>query len=104
MQLGLMPGASDRAETFLADHPSTRERFDRVVQLIQGFETTFGMELLATVHRVAKHEGAASPGEAVTMTYAWNRRKRMFGEDHIRMAWDALTGGGWVKLAATGVR
>ena len=48
------------AARFLADHPTVHERFDRVARLIEGFETPFGMELLSTVHWVARYEGAAA--------------------------------------------
>ena len=84
------------AEEFLKDHPKVHERFDRVVELIEGFETSFGMELLSTVHWVAKHEGAANPDEAVEKAYAWSDRKRMFKHEHVRIAWDTLNREGWL--------
>ncbi len=95
-QIELLPGSWDQAEHFLADHPNTRERFARVVGLIEGFETPFGMELLATVHWAMAHEGAASVAEAVAKTYAWNDRKQMFTEDQIGAAWEALRERGWL--------
>src|ERR1035438_1894294 len=51
--VSLLPGAVDEATAFLADHPDTRERYGRVEQLIDGFETPYGLELLATPHYVA---------------------------------------------------
>jgi O-acetyl-ADP-ribose deacetylase (regulator of RNase III) len=98
-QIELKTEASARAETFLESHPHTRGRFDRVVDLIDGFETPFGMELLATVHWVATREGAASAEEAAARTYAWGDRKRMFQEEHIRIAWDILSHKGWLPAA-----
>ena len=95
-QIELRLDAADRAKTFLADHPATRERFDRVGELIEGFETTFGMELLATVHWVASREGATTVDSAIKQTYAWNQRKRMFREAHVRKAWDVLSDSGWI--------
>lgn len=38
---------------YLKEHAGTRARFDRVSELIEGFETPFGMELVATVHSMA---------------------------------------------------
>jgi O-acetyl-ADP-ribose deacetylase (regulator of RNase III) len=35
----LLPKAAEEAEGFLQDYPDTRERFERVAQLIEGFET-----------------------------------------------------------------
>jgi hypothetical protein len=96
-QIELNPAASDLAETFLENHVDTRSRFGRVVDLMEGFETPFGMELLSTVHWVAKREGASTPDEAVAKTYAWNDRKRMFKEGHIRIAWGVLERKGWLS-------
>jgi len=53
--------------------------------------------LLATVHWVAKHEGAANSEEAIGKTYNWNERKRMFQEKHIRAGWKLLSDKGWLK-------
>jgi O-acetyl-ADP-ribose deacetylase (regulator of RNase III) len=94
--LELNLSASDRAETFLTEHQATRQRFDRVADLIKGFETTFGMELLSTVHWVATREEAATPEEAVTKIYDWNIRKRMFESRHIYLAWERLREAGWL--------
>ncbi len=57
--------AALQGDGFLLAHPETHARFDRVVQLIDGFETTFGREMLATVHWVASQEGASSPEDAI---------------------------------------
>ncbi|HEY2292792.1 MAG TPA: macro domain-containing protein [Thermoanaerobaculia bacterium] len=95
-QIELLPGSLSQAEQFLADHPDTRARFQRVVALIEGFETPFGMELLSTVHWVKTHEAASTVEEAVAKTYAWSDRKRMFTPAHIRSAWDALQERGWL--------
>jgi O-acetyl-ADP-ribose deacetylase (regulator of RNase III) len=100
-QIELDLTASERAEQFLQKHPRTFARFDRVVNLIEGFETPYGMELLATVHWVAKHETAASADEAVIKFYSWNERKRMFREQHIRLAWEVLHAAGWLADSET---
>jgi O-acetyl-ADP-ribose deacetylase (regulator of RNase III) len=82
--------ASNQAEEFLANHEVTQERFDRVADLIKGFETTFGMELLSTVHWVSTREEAKTPNEAVFKIHDWNTRKRMFEPRHIELAWERL--------------
>ncbi len=94
--LELKPSAAEQAETFLTAHEATRNRFDRVAELIQGFETTFGMELLSTVHWVATRQQAASAKEAVTQVHDWNPRKRMFEPRHIHLAWARLGEAGWL--------
>ena len=59
------------------------------------------MELLATVHWVARQETASTADEAVAKVYAWNDRKRMFREQHIRIAWELLGGKGWLADPAS---
>lgn len=104
-QLSLVPGAKEDAEAFLADHRNTKERFARVADLVQGFETPFGMELLATVHWVARHEGAKTLEAAVAKTHEWNERKLRFSKDQIRLAWEALEKRNWLSSKqATGSR
>ena len=94
-QIELVAEASQYAETFLQKHPQTRAHFDHVGELIQGFETPYGMELLTTVHWVAKKEKATDASQAAKKVYAWNDRKRMFHESHIRVAWQVLETAGW---------
>ncbi len=96
----LRPGSWEQADRFLASHPETRDRFRRVGELIQGFETPFGMELLTNVHWVAAREDAATGDQAVAQTYAWGTRKRRFTRGHILTAWTALQEQGW--LASSG--
>jgi len=99
-QIELISDAVEHAESVLRDHPETRVRFERVVDLIKGFETPYGMELLSTVHWVITRDDAATSDEAIAKTYAWNDRKRMFQETHIRLALDVLQRKGWLKLDA----
>lgn len=103
-EIELLPGAVDEADAFLSDDAEARERLGRVAGLIEGFETPYGMELLATVHWVAHHAspGTAEPArdadQAISAVHAWNARKRqMFQPDHVRVAWDHLTETGWIR-------
>ena len=93
--------ASKQAETFLAGHEATQKHFERVADLIKGFETTFGMELLSTVHWVATREEASTPDEAVVKIHNWNNRKRMFEARHIHLAWKRLDELGWLTHSQT---
>jgi hypothetical protein len=95
-RLELVPGAVQDAERFLDDHSETRSRFDQVADLVQGFESPFGLELLSSVHWVAKREGASTADDAVTRVYAWSERKHRFTERQIRLAWEALREKGWL--------
>lgn len=101
--LTLVPGAVDDANAFLEANAQTRERFDRVGRLVEGFETPFGLELLATVHWVARHESdGETPAEVVERTYAWNDRKRQFTPRQIGIALNVLTKQGWLDTAHAG--
>jgi O-acetyl-ADP-ribose deacetylase (regulator of RNase III) len=96
-ELALVPGATNDANAFLADHPDTSERFERVAQLVQGFETPFGLELLSSVHWVATHEPVRTDTDVVHHTYAWGDRKRQFSPHQIGLALDVLRRNGWLK-------
>lgn len=95
-QLVLVPGATKDAEAFLASRGDTRERFDRVVRLVEGFETPYGLELLATVHWVAVEEGASDLEEIERATHDWGDRKRQFTPAQIELAADRLRTEGWL--------
>ena len=95
--LDLVPGAVQDARGFLVAHPETRARFDRVVDLIEGFESSFGLELLATVHWVVVHEDPASADEVVKRTHSWDDRKKRFTPRQIRIALDVLSRKGWTS-------
>jgi len=95
-QLEVVPEAAAEAEDYLRGETGTHERLSRVAELIEGFETPYGMEVLSTVHWVATRENAASVAEAVRQTHAWNPRKATFAPDHIRAAWTALEQKGWL--------
>jgi O-acetyl-ADP-ribose deacetylase (regulator of RNase III) len=94
--LEIVPGALEDALAFLFDKPQTLQRFERVTELVNGFESPFGLELLATVHWVTDREGARSLGDTVGKVHAWNRRKRMFSERQIAIAYDDLEDKGWL--------
>jgi O-acetyl-ADP-ribose deacetylase (regulator of RNase III) len=96
-EVSLVPGAVDDANAFLADHPDTLARFGRVADLVKGFETPFGLELLSTVHWLGVHEGLTSKDEIVRATYAWAERKRQFSERQIHLAVDVLERNGWFR-------
>lgn len=103
-EIELLPGAVAEAEAFLADDAEAVARLDRVAELIEGFETPYGMELLATVHWVAHQPGldnsapAADVAQAVARVHAWNPRKRkVFKPEHIAVAWGRLQQTGWMS-------
>lgn len=96
-QLKLVPGAIEDAAHFLQQHPDTHVRFNRVAELVEGFESPFGLELLSTVHWVIAHEHTQSLQEVIRSTYDWNDRKRQFTPRQISLAAEVLLKKGWVQ-------
>jgi O-acetyl-ADP-ribose deacetylase (regulator of RNase III) len=96
-QLTLVPGAFEQAQLFLAQHAETRARFNRVSDLVDGFESSFGLELLSTVHWLLEHEKPSTLVELVKMVHAWNDRKRQFSHAQIELAATILISKGWVQ-------
>ncbi len=96
-QLELVPGAVGDASEFLKQHAGTQERFDKVSELVAGFETPFGLELLSTVHWTIAREAAGSINEVVSKIYGWNERKKRFSPRQIALAADVLADKGWIE-------
>lgn len=99
--LELVPGAVRDASRVLDDQPATREHFERVADLVDGFETPFGLELLATVHWVVTQKGASCSSAAQELVYAWNERKTQFSPRQLQFAHEVLRDKGWLRDAPT---
>jgi O-acetyl-ADP-ribose deacetylase (regulator of RNase III) len=97
-QLALVPGAVEDAGQFLESKQTTREHFARVIQLVAGFESPVGLELLATVHWVAKHDTPESLTDLVHRTHAWGARKQQFTPRQIELAATSLETHDWIRL------
>lgn len=100
-ELKLLPGAYEDASKFIQKHPQTKQHFAKVSDLVEGFESPFGMELLATVHWVVTKENAKAKEQVITKVHQWNERKRQFTPRQIELAYDILSKKGW--LAGTQV-
>jgi O-acetyl-ADP-ribose deacetylase (regulator of RNase III) len=101
-EVDVLPGVVDRATEVLARQPASVERLERVAQLIEGFESPFGMELLGTVHWVMTHgANATDADDVIKHVHAWSSRKQSTMKDgHIRAAWSRLNELGWAQLTA----
>lgn len=104
-QLEVVPGAVEDADRFLAQAQAqaTRDRFVRVADLVDGFETPFGLELLSTVHWVAIHSKTTATDEIVEQVYDWGSRKWRFSPEQINIALDTLREKGWIDPVAVGL-
>jgi O-acetyl-ADP-ribose deacetylase (regulator of RNase III) len=98
-QLELMPGAVTEAEKILQKHPNTHARFRRVADLVEGFESSFGLELLSTVHWVIARESPENLADVITRVHEWHERKKMFSARQIKLAANVLAEKGWIELA-----
>lgn len=96
-QLALVPGAVRDAEAFLEKNVETRERFERVARLVEGFETPFGLELLSTVHWLMTKEQLQDPEALVKAVHSWTPRKRQFTPAQIEIAAERLRSEGWIS-------
>jgi hypothetical protein len=69
--------------------------------LIEGFETPYGLEILATLHWVAQEdpEAAEDCQVAIQRVQAWSdRKKNLFKPRHLKVAWEHLKAEGWLAF------
>ena len=102
--LELVPGAFDDASAFLASHNDARERLHRVRDLVDGFESSYGLELLATVHWVVKQERPTDFDQLIQRVRDWSRRKRQFTRRQLKIAVDRLAAGNWIDSSRLATR
>jgi O-acetyl-ADP-ribose deacetylase (regulator of RNase III) len=95
-QIELIPGAVVDSTKFLNGKDSTNDSFQKVIDLVSGFETPFGLELLSTVHWTMKQENTTDTEKIVSSIYNWNDRKKQFSKKQIEIAKDILIKKGWV--------
>ena len=98
----LLPGAVEKADNFLKNAPEAANHLERVANLIEGFETPYGMELLSSVHWVCKAEKdpAQNADEACEKIFTWNvHKKKTFKKSHIIKAWNRLSEQNWLGIS-----
>ena len=89
----------ESANAVLAEEDHTAGRVQRVAELIEGFETPHGMEILASVHWVTQESAAAKNDwtECFRMIKSWNERKqRVFPAHHVQSAFEQLRSHHWI--------
>ena len=100
----ILPGALDEAKAFLRNQPETQQRLERVCELIEGYESVYGLELLATTHWAAFHNMDGSPRQSLAddetiihVVRSWNDRKsKIFTSAHVAAALHRLNALGWL--------
>jgi hypothetical protein len=101
----ILPGTSEEAAGILSGRPDTTERLTSVSELVNGYESTYGLELLATVHSAAtrseegeRYDAQLPLDEIEKVVASWNRRKgQLFTSKHIAVAADRLRRLGWLS-------
>jgi O-acetyl-ADP-ribose deacetylase (regulator of RNase III) len=80
------------AESVVGGQPEDVERLERLLALVDGFETPYSLELLATVHFAATRSPETADAEVIgSRVAAWSLRKaRLFTQDHVRIAAERL--------------
>lgn len=89
----LLPGAVEEATRCLDADPEIGRRMDSVGSLIGGFEDSYGMELLSSVHWVMAHDKSAAVNveAAIRGVQSWNpEKKKRLKRDHLAKAWGRL--------------
>lgn len=99
-QIELVPGAVEDARNFLQNHPETLKRFDQVSQLVDGFETPFGLELLSTAYWVITYCDNPTLETIISETHLWNASKKKFSPRQITLATKTLIHKGWISNIA----
>lgn len=83
----------------LGSHSRTLKRFNKVADLVVGFESPWGLESLSTIDWVVSKEKSPNINDVVGRTYAWNNRKRQFPGRQISLAVNVLSDKGWFDHA-----
>ena len=100
----VLPDAAAEATDMLAEEAITK-RMESVLNLIEGYESAYGLELLASVHWVATHGDKNGLDAVIQSVQAWScRKQRMFTNEHIESAWVQLHEKGWLGSASMGHR
>ena len=92
----------DTAERLVAAEPALRQRLLSVLDLVEGFETPYSLELLATVHLAAGHvPQTADPAALADRVASWSLREaRLFTPKHVAVAARRLAGNDLLPVTA----
>ena len=96
----VLPAGRKAAQDFLKKEQTANQCLERVSQLIEGFETPYGMEMLATLHWVAQEDSQAAQDceVAIQRVQEWSdRKKNLFKPHHLAIAWNHLKTLGWLS-------
>lgn len=105
-QITLVESATGEADDFLSDMPQAVAPLKRIFSLIEGFESPYGMELLATVHWASVNDAkTTSAAQVVSAVHNWEpdkpewnaRKQALMKAEHIQIALECLITKGWIN-------
>lgn len=109
-EIEILPKAIKESNEMIAHDKEALFHIERISNLIEGFETPYGMELLSTVHWVAQNKPhAKNYNEAIEAIYKWSdshphwneRKKSTLQKEHIKIAWHRLEKEKWINDGQT---
>jgi O-acetyl-ADP-ribose deacetylase (regulator of RNase III) len=92
-RLNVLEGAYESASRYLGDGSPVSDRLKLVAELLDGWETPYGLELLATVHWALTKADPKLPTHAAVYSYVaqWTPRKaQLFKQSQVNRAIDHL--------------
>ncbi|MBQ6597512.1 MAG: macro domain-containing protein, partial [Lentisphaeria bacterium] len=95
--LTIIPDAAEEAKRYLKKYPETSAKIQKVGVLVEGFESAFGLELLATVHWLIVKENIRALNDIITAVHNWNKHKLIFNARQIEIAARRLQEKGWIN-------
>ncbi|MBI2790888.1 MAG: macro domain-containing protein [Gammaproteobacteria bacterium] len=95
-EIKIKPGVEVTAYEFLKNDSSSLERLNLIRQLIEGYETPYGMELLSSIDWLAAQEEARSLDDVYKGLKEWNTRKAQFKPKHVESGWKHLKALNWI--------
>jgi O-acetyl-ADP-ribose deacetylase (regulator of RNase III) len=100
--LQLLPIATEIAHVYLADSPAATDVLNRVSDLMEGFESQYGLEMLTITHWVTQEDpkAAASFEKVISKVQDWSPRQReLMKPQHVRKVWQRLHEQRWLLTA-----
>lgn len=100
----VLPAGEAEANKWLLDRPDVRRDVDRVLHLVDGWESAYGLELLGTVLFAARTDEKVlnDVDRAEAYVHSWNKRKQAtFPRKHILLAWQHLQSFDWLRSASS---
>jgi len=104
-RMTIAPEADEPIDAAVRDDEEAQRRVAKVSRLVDGYDSPYGLELLATVHWVTEHypDARTSPAVVIEHVGAWNHRKRQrYASSHADSTWNDLARQGWIRHAEDG--